>query len=154
MLGWLRFFGIDTAAFKGAAKQQSEILMQTNAKSFDIKHGNATQPAKQQLLQQHQQYKLKSKMQSGREIRESGLGPQDLGPGTRDSGPRALAAASWFARPWRNKTNESASIFINYLNAAGMEMASSLGIKATAMEPAACSWQLHWENFKSIFGRA
>lgn len=133
MLNWLRFFGIDTASFKGAAKQQSEILMQTNAESFDIKHGNATQSVEQQRLQQHQQYKLKSKMQSGREIRESGIGTQDLGPGTRNSGPQALDAASWFARPWRNKTNESASILINYLNAAGMEMASSLGIKATAM---------------------
>jgi len=45
---WHRHSGM--AVFKGG-RQQSEILMQTNAKSFDTKHGNATQQRREQ--QQH-----------------------------------------------------------------------------------------------------
>lgn len=94
--------------------------MQTNAKSFDMKRGHTTRRRREQ--QQHQQNKLKSKMQS-----------------ERNAGRRTQDPASWLVRPWRSKTNESASILINYLNAAGMEMASSPGIKATEKATDKCT---------------
>lgn len=59
--------------------------------------------------------------------------------GTQDAERRTQDPASWLVRPWRSKTNESASILINYLNAAGMEMASSPGIKATEKATDKCT---------------